>query len=332
MLGSSGSVLFAQVFDPYGNPYASAGTEITSGGFTGEQTDANGLVFLPARHFNPRVGRFLQRDPWRGLAQQSSTLNPYLYVRGNPINLLDPAGKWICRGHPDRKDWVENALRILLHTSKTGRAIVDFFKKYDEKIKKTQPGGYIEPSCDDSLLIPNGVLIEFGTPWPGPSWGTAIFSDVLQLSDNPEVINGPLPEGFGLQLFGHEVSHWAQGVARLTIQGELLARYLEKQLRLDLESQYGKIKHGEDTETLITHFNPFYVERLQEAKEWMITNWSSGYIIFPLPSVGGLDQSWLDRFYVRVNLAAPPSEPLPIPTPPPPIPPIGTPVPPPLVP
>ena len=135
-------------------------------------------------------------------------------------------------------------------------------------------------------MLPNGILIEFGTPWPGPSWGTALFIDILQLSNDPRVINGPNPEGFGLQLFGHEVSHWAQGSVRLTIQGELLARDVEKQLRNDLKSQYGEIREGENTNILVTRFNPFYLEHLREAKDWMIANWGIGYTILPLPSVG----------------------------------------------
>jgi YD repeat-containing protein len=63
VLDRAGSVLFTQVFDPYGNPYASAGADSTSWGFTGEQTDSNGLIFLRARYYDPRQGKFLQRDP-----------------------------------------------------------------------------------------------------------------------------------------------------------------------------------------------------------------------------------------------------------------------------
>jgi hypothetical protein len=53
MWNSSGSVLFTQVFDPYGNPYASVGPDSTSWRFTGEQTDENELIFLRARYYDP---------------------------------------------------------------------------------------------------------------------------------------------------------------------------------------------------------------------------------------------------------------------------------------
>jgi RHS repeat-associated protein len=92
MLDSGGSVLFAQVFDPYGNPYASAGTNNTIFGFTGEQEDSNGLIFLRARYYDPKQGRFLQQDPEKGYPTQALSFNPWLYVFANPINHQDPSG------------------------------------------------------------------------------------------------------------------------------------------------------------------------------------------------------------------------------------------------
>jgi RHS repeat-associated protein len=86
VLESSASVMFAQVFDPYGDPYASAGTASTSWGFTGEQTDTSGLIFLRARYYDPRLGRFVQLDPSR------RELNPYQYGLSNPILHADPSG------------------------------------------------------------------------------------------------------------------------------------------------------------------------------------------------------------------------------------------------
>lgn len=46
VVDGAGEVLFAQVFDPYGNPYASAGRDSTSWGFGGEQTDEENGVWV----------------------------------------------------------------------------------------------------------------------------------------------------------------------------------------------------------------------------------------------------------------------------------------------
>jgi RHS repeat-associated protein len=102
-LDSEGEVLYGQGFDPdefrknhsefVGNPYLDAGDEKPNWGFTGEQTDENGMIFLRARYYQPGQGRFLTMDPWRGNLNRPNTLNPYLYASGNPVVFSDPSGK-----------------------------------------------------------------------------------------------------------------------------------------------------------------------------------------------------------------------------------------------
>jgi len=79
--------------------YAAYGTLIgaSSGlpsllGYTGELTDASGLVYLRARWYDPPVGRFASRDPLAGTAFEPSSLNRFGYVAGNPIVSSDPSG------------------------------------------------------------------------------------------------------------------------------------------------------------------------------------------------------------------------------------------------
>lgn len=47
-----GEVVLAKSYDPYGNTLQSLGTGETVYGFTGETTDANGLIYLRARYYN----------------------------------------------------------------------------------------------------------------------------------------------------------------------------------------------------------------------------------------------------------------------------------------
>lgn len=65
-------------------------------GFTGEPTDANDLVYLRNRYYNPELGTFLSMDPYEGDFNDPMSLNRYAYVRGNPVNLTDPSGLYAC--------------------------------------------------------------------------------------------------------------------------------------------------------------------------------------------------------------------------------------------
>ena len=51
-----------------------------------------GLLYLRARYYQPEVGRFVTKDPWAGEVWRPGTLNRYVYVVNNPVNLLDPTG------------------------------------------------------------------------------------------------------------------------------------------------------------------------------------------------------------------------------------------------
>jgi RHS repeat-associated protein len=61
-------------------------------GFTGEQTDANDLLYLRARHYAPGLGVFTALDPIEGKTCDPMTLNGYAYVGGSPINRVDASG------------------------------------------------------------------------------------------------------------------------------------------------------------------------------------------------------------------------------------------------
>jgi RHS repeat-associated protein len=67
-------------------------------GFTGEQTDANDLLYLRARHYAPGLGVFTALDPVEGDMSDPMTLNRYAYVGGNPISNTDPSGMFIDYG------------------------------------------------------------------------------------------------------------------------------------------------------------------------------------------------------------------------------------------
>jgi len=70
-----------------GNLIASSGSITNPYGFTGQQQfgEADSLVFLRARYYNPAIGRFLQTDP----IGYYGGLNLYTYCDNNPLTQTD---------------------------------------------------------------------------------------------------------------------------------------------------------------------------------------------------------------------------------------------------
>jgi RHS repeat-associated protein len=82
-IDGTGAVVAYTEFDPYGNSVQEGSQPY---GFTGEWwQDEIDLLHLRARWYAPETGAFLSRDP-------VESEPPYQYVRGNPVNRIDPSG------------------------------------------------------------------------------------------------------------------------------------------------------------------------------------------------------------------------------------------------
>jgi RHS repeat-associated protein len=73
-------------------PTASQGSSTQPFGYTGQQADANGLVYLRARYYDPASGRIMSRDPLAGNVTVPLSLNRYTYTMNNPVSDIDPSG------------------------------------------------------------------------------------------------------------------------------------------------------------------------------------------------------------------------------------------------
>jgi RHS repeat-associated protein len=83
----AGNVSERYSYDAFGNPTTS-GQVPNPFLYTGQMWEPEaGLYYDRARFYEPESGRFISRDPRR-------SLNPYLYVEGNPPNLTDPTGEF----------------------------------------------------------------------------------------------------------------------------------------------------------------------------------------------------------------------------------------------
>ena len=61
-------------------------------GRDGVVTDRNGLLYMRARYYSPEMRRFINADILHGEISDSTSLNRYSYVNGNPVSFVDPFG------------------------------------------------------------------------------------------------------------------------------------------------------------------------------------------------------------------------------------------------
>jgi RHS repeat-associated protein len=60
--------------------------------FTGQKKDASGLYYYNARYYSPDLGQFISPDTLVPDPSNVQDYNRYMYVRGNPMNAVDPSG------------------------------------------------------------------------------------------------------------------------------------------------------------------------------------------------------------------------------------------------
>ncbi len=80
-------------YSAFGTVSVSSGSKSTPFGFQGGYTDANGLIYLVNRYYDPATSQFMTIDP-----MSSVTGEPYAAFGDNPVNAQDPLG--LCNG-PD---------------------------------------------------------------------------------------------------------------------------------------------------------------------------------------------------------------------------------------
>ena len=91
------SVLFSSSYDPYGVALFQENNGTGQPfGYTGAYYDPEAQFhYLRARWYNPRSGRFIERDSVLGERQAPNSLNRYIYAQNNPLAYQDPSGHWV---------------------------------------------------------------------------------------------------------------------------------------------------------------------------------------------------------------------------------------------
>jgi RHS repeat-associated protein len=82
-------------YDAYGVGLSAPNNPLTSYLYAGEQFDSVlKQYYLRARYYNPVNGRFNQLDTFEGNNSDPQSLHKYDYCRGDPVNGVDPSGRF----------------------------------------------------------------------------------------------------------------------------------------------------------------------------------------------------------------------------------------------
>ncbi|MFH1776990.1 MAG: RHS repeat-associated core domain-containing protein [Candidatus Omnitrophota bacterium] len=89
---SAGAVIQTYEYDAFGNIVNESGSLNNDHQYkTKEYSPNTGLIYFGARYYNPVIGRFITPDPL-GMVDGP---NMYLYCGNDPVNSVDPYGKYI---------------------------------------------------------------------------------------------------------------------------------------------------------------------------------------------------------------------------------------------
>jgi RHS repeat-associated protein len=127
-------IVLAQSYSPYGETISSSGNFVTDYGYTGELTDATGLVDLRAREYDPGIGQFTSQDTWSGDYQNPITLVKWLYANANPVMYTDPTGNdpWWCGNNMEcYAQWIANYQKCHGGTSPTSTPALQYLGEYE---------------------------------------------------------------------------------------------------------------------------------------------------------------------------------------------------------
>jgi RHS repeat-associated protein len=105
--GSTASILGTQTYAPFGSPFSTHGTFEGGFGFTGEQVDSSGQVYLRARYYTPSLGVFPSLDPFEGMSNRPMSLNGYAWVEGNTVNWVDCSGLITACGETNCRQYMQ---------------------------------------------------------------------------------------------------------------------------------------------------------------------------------------------------------------------------------
>ena len=88
----SSTSVASRAYYAYGSERSASGDLQTDRTFTGQKSDASGLLYYNARYYDPALGTFISPDSLVPDPGRVINFNRFLYAKGNPLKYTDPSG------------------------------------------------------------------------------------------------------------------------------------------------------------------------------------------------------------------------------------------------
>jgi RHS repeat-associated protein len=195
LTSTAGTATDTYQYDAFGMLIASTGTTPNVFQYSGEWLDGSvGLYYLRARYYNQAIGRFWARDPVEGKKCCGLSWDPYIYVKDNAVNSVDPTGRaTFSAPQPGIRGAIGGAVGeyLALLQNVSIRVFI---------ISQVTIPAYLQTQQGKALLGVTLVGVSLGL-----SIACAYFEDSSELNDFLEDIFGPTVRG--PRLFCNEQPH-----------------------------------------------------------------------------------------------------------------------------
>ena len=159
----NGTITDTFEYDTYGKLISRTGNSsviFLYNGRDGVVTDANGLLYMRARYYSPKLRRFINADILAGRISNAVTLNRYAYANGNPVSNVDPFGL------VTEKEMIDKTKEKIQEILGDVSSVIQFYDAYISVLKSIASVGEqysVQAEYDVDLISVGGTTVYWKT-------------------------------------------------------------------------------------------------------------------------------------------------------------------------